>query len=97
MAHTKALKDLKPKKEFDTGYIAKHKVVCCCKGKRHSTKCACLTDGFIESAQRNMFCAITKCGNNATAFDQRMRDLGRYHALHSGCIQSHMQVCAVDM
>ena len=87
-AHAKALKDLKPKKEFDTGYIAKHKdefpdvekVVCCCKGKRHSAKCGCLTDGFIESARRNLFCAITQCGNNATAFDQRMRDLGRYHA-----------------
>ena len=87
-AHAKALKDLKPKKEFDTGYIAKHKeefpdvekVVCCCKGKRHSAKCGCLSDAFIESARRNLFCAITQCGNNATTFDERMRDLGRYHA-----------------
>ena len=87
-AHAKALKDLKPKKEFDTGYIAKHKeefpdvdkVVCCCKGKRHSAKCGGLTDSFIESAWRNLFCAITQCGNNAAAFEQRMRDLGRYHA-----------------
>ena len=86
-AHAKALKDLKPE-EFDVGYIAKNneefpnveKVVCCCKGKRHSVKCGCLTDGFIESAQHNLFCAITQCGNNANVFDRCMRDLGKYHS-----------------
>lgn len=87
-AHAKALKDLKAKKEFDSGYIAKHKeefpsvqeVVCTCKGKRHSSTCGCFSDSFIESARRNLYCAITQCGNNADIFQERMRKLGKYHA-----------------
>lgn len=60
-------------------------VMCSCKGKLHSARCGCFNDQFIESARRNLFCAITQCGNNASAFAQRMRDLGRYHArgIHS--------------
>ena len=87
-SHANALKELKSKKEFDSGYIARHKVefpaveevVCKCKGKRHSKNCGCFNDGFIESARRNLFCAITQCGNTSGVFEQRMRDLGRYHA-----------------
>ena len=40
-SHANALKELKAKKEFDSGYISKHrsnfpevaKIICCCKGK----------------------------------------------------------------
>ncbi len=86
-SHANALKEMKSKKDFDTGYVSKHKgefpavqeVVCKCKGKRHSKKCGCFNDAFIESARRNLFCAITQCGNSASAFAQRIRDLGRYH------------------
>ena len=87
-SHAKALKDWKSKKDLDSGYIDKHKsdfpkvstVVCVCKGKRHSAKCGCLSDGFIEAARRNLYCAITQCGNSAEKFARRMRDLGKYHA-----------------
>ena len=87
-SHANALKDIKTKKEFDCGYIAKHKhvfpgvssVICKCKGKRHSAHCGCFTDNFIESARRNLFCAITQCGNSAQMFAQRMVNLGKYHA-----------------
>lgn len=84
-SHANALKDLKAKKEFDSGYISKHRhdvhnVVCKCKGKRHSSQCGCFTDNFIQSARRNLFCAISQCGNSASAFAQRMSDLGSYHA-----------------
>jgi len=85
--HAKALKDWKRKKDLDSGYIDKHKsdfpgvstVVYICKGKRHSVKCYCLSDGFIEAARRNIYCAITQCGNSAEMFAQCMRDLGKYH------------------
>ena len=73
-AHAKALKDLKPKKEVTLLSTRRSFLM------RHSAKCGCLSDAFIESARRNLFCAITQCGNNATTFDERMRDLGRYHA-----------------
>ena len=87
-SHAHALKELKARKEFDAGYISRHKrdfpevetVLCNCKGKRHSVKCGCFSDAFIESARRNLFCAISQCGNDARAFEQRMRNLGRYHA-----------------
>ena len=54
--------------------------VCNCKGRRHSLTCVCIRDGFIESSKRNLFCAITQCGNDASKFAQRMMDLGKYHA-----------------
>ena len=87
-AHEKALKQLKAKKEFDSGYISRHKdsfpevesVVCTCKGRKHSTSCGCFSDVFIQSAQRNLFCAISQCENNSAAFATRMRELGRYHS-----------------
>ena len=86
-SHAKALKDMKAKKSFEGCYISRHvdfpsvkEVECCCKGKRHSANCGCLSDGFIEAARRNLFCAITQCGNDASLFEQRMRDLGQYHA-----------------
>ena len=77
-AHANALKELKSKMEFDGGYISKHKdelpaveeVVCMCKGKRHSAKCDCFSDAFIESARRNLYCAITQCGKSASMFQQ---------------------------
>ena len=67
--HANALKELKSKKYFDSGYIAKHKdefpaveqVACKCKGKRHLKNCGCFNDSFIESARRNLYCAITQC------------------------------------
>ena len=66
-AHANGLKELKSKKEFDSGYISKHKdefsaveeVVCMCKGKKHSAKCGCFSDAFIESAGRNLYCPYT--------------------------------------
>ena len=87
-SHGNALKELKAKKEFDSGYISKHRhdfpevssIVCKCKGKRHSANCGCLTDKFIESARRNLFCAISQCGNSAQIFAQCMVHLGQYHA-----------------
>lgn len=87
-AHEKALKELKTKKEFDSGYISKHKadfprvesVTCSCKGKRHSKGCGCFSDTFIQSARRNLYCAISQCGNDANAFASRMRELGKYHS-----------------
>lgn len=79
---------MKAKKDFDSTYIARHKeefpsveeVSCCCKGKRHSVSCGCLSASFIEAARRNLFCAISQCGNNADIFEQRVRNLGKYHA-----------------
>ena len=87
-AHGHVLKDLKSKKEFTADYKRKHKshfpqvhtVACCCKGKRHSAGCGCLTDGFIEAAKRNLFCAISQCGNSSSLFAERMETLGKYHA-----------------
>ena len=87
-SHANVLKELKSRKEFDSGYIGKYKarfpevenISFNCKGKRHSSKCGCIRNGFIESARRNLFCAITQCGNSAETFAQRMRDLGKYHA-----------------
>ena len=87
-SHANALKEVKTKKAFDVAYISRHKVdfptvetvACCCKGKRHSAKCGCISDGFVESARRNLFCAITQCGNKADVFAQRMRNLSKYHA-----------------
>ena len=86
-SHAHALKELKSKKEFDSGYISKQKdefpaveeVVCKCKGKRYSAKCGGCSDSFIESARRNLFCAITQCGNKSSVFQQWMRDIGSYH------------------
>ena len=83
-----ALKQQKTIKDFDAGFIAKHQkdfpavatVTCNCKGKKHSAKCGCISDAFIESAWRNLYCAITQCGNDSDKFAQRMRELGRYHA-----------------
>lgn len=83
-SHAKALKDWKRKKDLEIGYIDKEKsdfpgvstVVSIRKGKRHSAKCGCLSDGFIEAARRNLYCAITQCGNSAETFAQCMRDLG---------------------
>ena len=37
-------------------------------------------DPFIQAAKRNLYCTITQCGNNASNFAERMRNLGRYHA-----------------
>lgn len=87
-SHANALKELKAKKTFDSGYVSKHKksfpdvskVECTCKGKRHSANCGCFSDAFIESARRNLYCAITQCGNVADRFAQRMKELGKYHA-----------------
>ena len=87
-SHEKALQQLKAKKEFDSGYVSKHKenfpavqtVVCSCKGKRHSQKCGCLTDAFIQAARRNLYYAISQCGNSSTLFASRMIELGKYHA-----------------
>ena len=91
-SHANALKELRSK-EFDSGYLYKHKdafpaieeVVCKCKVRRHSEKCGCFSDNFIESARRNLFCTISQCGNKASVFQQRMRNLGRYHirGIHS--------------
>ena len=87
-AHGHALKDLKAKKEFTSDYKRKNKekfpqvdsVTCCCKGKQHTAGCGCISDSFIQAAKRNLFCAITQCGNSASLFAERMRNLGRYHA-----------------
>ena len=86
-AHGHALKEVKSKKEFSEDYKRKNRanfpevdnVSCCCKGKRHSPGCGCLTDSFIESAKRNLFCAISQCGNNGSIFEERMRNLGKCH------------------
>ncbi len=82
-----ALKEMKSK-EFTAAYKSKHggnfpevaTASCCCKKKRHSAKCGCLAPAFIESAKRNLFCAISQCGNDAEVFAKRMRNLGKYHA-----------------
>ena len=87
-AHGKALLDVKGKKEFGENYKSRHAanfpevatVTCCCRKKRHSSGCGCITKEFIEGAKRNLFCAITQCGNNPEAFAQKMRILGKYHA-----------------
>ena len=39
-----------------------------------------ITDGFIESAKLNLFCAISQCGNNSSLFADRLRNLAKYHA-----------------
>ena len=86
-AHGKALKSYKAK-EFTEDYMAKHEndfpsvrsVTCMCKGKRHSKGCGCIIDAFVESAKRNLFCAITQCGNDSDKYAQRMRKLGGCHA-----------------
>ena len=92
-SHAKILKDLKSQKTFDVGYISRHKtdfpaveeVECACKGKRHSAGCGCFSDSFIESARCNLYCAITQCGNDVSIYEERMRNLGRYHSrgIHS--------------
>ena len=93
-AHANALKELKSKtEECDSGYIVKHKnqfpaveeVACNCEGKRHPKNCGCFNDGFIESVQHNLFCAITHYGNASGVFQQPIGDLGRYHThgIHS--------------
>ena len=87
-AHGNALKDLKGKKTLTVDYKRKHaekfpqveSVTCCCSGKRHKVGCGCINDAFIQSAKRNLFCAITQCGNSASNFAERMRHLGQYHA-----------------
>ena len=76
-SHAKALKDSKSRKDLDSGYIDRHK------GdfpEVSTVVCGCLSDAFIEAAQRNLYCAITQCGNSAEVFARRMRDLGKYHA-----------------
>ena len=45
--------------------------------ERHSAKCGSISDGFVESAWHNLFCAITQCGNKADMFAQRMRSTSR--------------------
>ena len=107
-AHGYALKDVQKKKTFSVGYKNKHKdkfpevesVSCCCVGKRHKAGCGCITDAFIQGAKRNLFCAITQCGNSASAFAEKMRNLGKYHArgIHSWeggqCEFHHLRVCS---
>ena len=107
-SHANALKQLKSTKEFDTGYINKHKapfpdvatVKCNCKGRKHSAQFGCISDTFIESARQNLYCAITQCGNDPNKFAQRMRELGKYHArgIHSWsdgeCAFHPAQVCS---
>ena len=39
-------------------------MVCVCKGKRHSQKCGSFTDAYIQAARRNLYCAISQCGNS---------------------------------
>ena len=86
-AHGNRLKEMKSKKEFTSDFKKnRHNfpqvdtVTCNCKGKRHSRGCGCLTDTFIETAKRNLFCAISQCRNSAHLFEERMRNLGKYHA-----------------
>ena len=71
-AHGHSLNKIKSKK-FTADYKKKHRnnfsqvnaVSCCCTGKRHSCGCGCFTDAFIETALKNVLCAISQCGNNA--------------------------------
>ena len=89
-AHGYVLKDVQKKKVFMARYKNKHKdkfpevevVSCCCKGKHHKAGCGCTTDAFIQRAKRNLFCAITQCGNTASVFAERMcnLNLGKYHS-----------------
>lgn len=87
-SHANALKQHKTAKEFATGFIDKHMkdfpavktVKCNCTGEKHSANCGSFTDAFIESARRNLYCAITQCGNDSTNFATRMMELGQYHA-----------------
>ena len=86
-AHGHALKDCMSKKSFTADFQKEHKgkfplvesVSCCCKGKRHHAGCGCITDAFIQSAKRNLFCVITQAGNSVSLFAKPMRDLGKYH------------------
>ena len=62
-AHEKALKQFKSKKEFDSGYVLRHKesfpevesVVCTCKGRKHSRSCGYLSDVFVYSVSLEEF------------------------------------------
>ena len=87
-AHGNALKDMKMKKTFTADYNKKYvkkfptveSVSCCCLGKKHKVGCGRITDSFIQAAKRNLYCAITQCGNNASRFAERMHNLDWYHA-----------------
>ena len=107
-AHGHALKDLKTRKDFTVEYKRKNRkcfpavnmVTCVCKAQRHSSGCGCITDAFIESAKRNLFCAISQCGNDPGLFAERLQNLGKYHArgIHQwtdGCCDFHpLMVCS---
>ena len=89
-SHAKILNDLKSQKTFYVGYISRYKadfhtVECVCKSKMHSTGCGCFIEGFIESARRNLYCTITQCDNDISIYEDRIRNLGQYHArgIHS--------------
>ena len=83
-SHGHALKEVKSKSLVMTIYKRKNRanfpevdnVSCCCKGKRHSPVCGCLTDLFIESAKSNLFCAISQCGNNGNFLKNGCATLG---------------------
>ena len=54
--------------------------VCTCKGKKHSANCGCFRDFFVQSAWRNLYCALSQCENKSAEFAARMWELGKYYA-----------------
>ena len=87
-AHGNQLIDRKTSKSFSAAFIRKYKakfpsiteVKCVCSGKNHHQGCGCITDGFIRSAKINHFLCCIQAENNPAIYEQRMRELGKYHA-----------------
>ena len=83
-AHGNNVKDLATLKEFPTKMQQDHKqkfqeiqsANCAC--KRHSQKCGCISDQFIQTARSNHFCWLQQC-KDPEEYARWMRALGAYH------------------
>ena len=54
-------------------------VECCCKGKRHSKHCGCLTEKFIRKAKASFQMCLTNAGTDPNAFSEGLMNLALHH------------------
>uniref|UniRef100_A0A1X7UA13 Uncharacterized protein n=1 Tax=Amphimedon queenslandica TaxID=400682 RepID=A0A1X7UA13_AMPQE len=54
-------------------------VECYCRGKKHASKCGCISEKFIKKAKFTFQMCLTKVGKDPNAFSERLMNLALYH------------------
>ena len=54
-------------------------VECYCRGKKHASKCGCISEKFIKKAKSTFQMCLTKAGKDPNAFSERLMNLALYH------------------